>query len=1213
MALQSGNILIVKSDTMSDTDSGGGNITSEVVVGGESNNIFNDISPLDRTTGALHLRKIFPSVSIQTLDTYFGAHTIISKIPEDTQVGVCLFDTSDWHDRRVAASNRIAGYFAKGTDYPGFLYGTAWAGSKTINVFQSTTAPLPLVGDVMILTQGSESQYIRVSELESSIQTFTVGTVTFQRNIVTITITNSLEFDFIGAAISNQDDISPPTLISETIVADSAKYYSARPLDAVVAIGDSQVKADTLFTQLVPNTLIETAKVDQDPSGNVISNYSASDDSFSYTTSTTFQTGVVYSLGGAVASTTLEIITTLGNITDSGGSVLHNGIVIGSINYNTGTITFSSQSPSFYNSKTIGFKPAAPIVNVAASTSTPVTVANRGQIFTKSINETIGKGSAVVSFRSLDNWYELTDNSSGGLVSNGVGSGTIDYDTGIFSVNLAELPDVDSEIIWSWGSPVAVEQVSTTALDYTDTQSFSNTIDDGFVAIVELPNVDNMNVSSLTVSWTYSGSKTLTTDTAGNFSGDATGKVIRTGDGYVLNISFDVLPSIGTELTVAYDTHSATSTAVDYPSTKQGDGTLDFTIPGAPLEPGSVYINWSVNTFDHQDPYTKTLNDGKIVNVGYRDDGLGGFVNFLNTAIPNFTINYTTGAVTIDPIGKVEVATIEDTDGIFSLTSDFVEVRPTLGDTQVYARAVTTTAVSTDGTTYPVNTLQFVGNGDGRAMDIVGGSVRFTHVSSTYHTHGYVVSNSSNVAVGSINKENSVVTMNSWTVGLANGPITLSSMLTVTDTVLPATPTLAATYNGVSEFTFKIDGAPLKSQSLEITIPYQTTTATSSQVSYPVGYSGVIQPRLVTLPITRVDQSLAFTADANGVLTSLNTGTGTAVGTGTVNIDTGIVKVYVEDLSGDPVFFDPSALRYTVSTKRYIPIDGDLLGIDHVRLPENGRVPAFAIGDVVVLHNTRELTESPAQGATTDTGQLFLSKVSVVDSTGTTLQSTQYSVDLDTGIITWTNLTGVINPLTINYSIEDLSTLSDIQIDGTLDFTTPVKHDYPIANSLVSNALIHGDMFANVSNPFDQNTWTGTWSDDIIGSTTLGEFNNTQYPISVNNQDCIEERWLIQFTSSATINVIGENSGQVLTGQSIGNPDGTIAPINPATGYPYFTIDNHSFGGGWSSGNVIRFNTHAANAPVWIIQSVNQGAASTTDDDALRFCIEVRGARNTVV
>ncbi|WP_292363024.1 hypothetical protein, partial [Methylophaga sp. UBA1464] len=203
------------------------------------------------------------------------------------------------------------------------------------------------------------------------------------------------------------------------------------------------------------------------------------------------------------------------------------------------------------------------------------------------------------------------------------------------------------------------------------------------------------------------------------------------------------------------------------------------------------------------------------------------------------------------------------------------------------------------------------------------------------------------------------------------------------------------------------------------------------------------------------------------------------------------------------------------------------------------------------------------------------------------------------------DLSGVSQPLTITDRIEDMAVLTDVQITGRLGLSQPLTHDYELGETLVSNAIVYGDMFARTSVPFDQQTWTGVWSDQRIGSDTVGQYNNGQYPIEVDNASAIQERWALIFTSANTVNVVGENVGQILSAVSISSD---ISPINPNTSQPYFTLPSEGWGAGWSSGNVLRFNTIAANAPVWIIQSIAQGEAT---DDNYTFCLEIRGDIDT--
>lgn len=1208
MALQKGNILILESDTMNDTDAGGGNITNTSIIGGESNNFFNDISPLARTTGALNVRKVFPAVSIRSTDVFYGAHTIISKIPKDEQVNVTLFNGNDWHDRRDSAIDRIAGHFGKGIDYPGFLYGTAYAGSKTFNIFQSVDVDVPIIGEVLILSSGEEEQYVRISQIESFIRTFTVGDTTFTRKIVTITISDNLNMDFIGSAISDQDDIVVTTTINKTIVSDSAKYYSTRPLDRAIVAGDVEIKADDLFTQLVPNTLIESAFTDLNPALTTTTVYPV-DNPVSFNTSTSMVPGTLFGVGQAIASGTLVIETGSGDITDEGGSILFNGVAIGSVNYTTGVITFGPESQNFSGTKGVSYNPAVAIRLAAYTDSTEINIANRGEVFTYATFQPIGKGSARVFFRSIDSWYTLFDDGGGNLFAENTanGVGTIDYDTGTFSINLGELPDIGSHIIWAWGNAPAVEVVSSQPLAYDQPTDYGTAVP-GLAVNIPIPE-ENVDLSSIAITWSFLGSKAATVSTTGTVSGDASGRVYKTTTGWMLSLIPLVLPSLGTNFTVNYDTGTATEVEVTINQVNPLP-VVTYQLPDFPIEPGTATAYFQSNTFDHMDAFTQQHATGTLIGTTYYDDGLGGFKDNYDNTIPNCTIDYATGEVNLE---------IKHALRVLNYTVDNSQLVPTYTDIitlpkngTVRIRANTTTPESVGSVIHSVGQMKFFANGDARAMDILEDSLTFNIGSDRYLADGYSVTLDSTV-VGSINRLNGEVSLTSWSAGSGNQTINVVTLLEVVETAVPLTISEDASDFATGRSVFRVDASSIKSQSFQMEVPYTiVTTGTTSTRTYNISTFGELNQQVVIIPTTYTTGFMTVRSDVDGNLLgtfdpSDTVNTGVDVNVGSINYETSTI---IFEPAG--ITFDPSKAVYSATSRRFIPIDSDILGIDHVRLPENGRVPCFAVGDVVVIHNTTDIDLTPTTGDTTQLAETNLAKVEAVDSSGATLLSTQYVVDLVNGVVSWTNLTGVILPITVSYTIEDLSVLSDVQIDGTLGLTIGTTHDYPVQDTLVSNALLHGDMFANVSNPFDQQTWTGEWSNEQIGSATLGEFNNTLYPIAVTNTDCIEEEWLLQFVSSALINVIGRNTGQILTGVGISNTEGSIAPINPATGFPYFTISNKAFGGGWSSGNAIRFNTHSANAPIWVIQSVNQGAATNTDEDSLGFCIDLRGARNSI-
>lgn len=302
-----------------------------------------------------------------------------------------------------------------------------------------------------------------------------------------------------------------------------------------------------------------------------------------------------------------------------------------------------------------------------------------------------------------------------------------------------------------------------------------------------------------------------------------------------------------------------------------------------------------------------------------------------------------------------------------------------------------------------------------------------------------------------------------------------------------------------------------------------------------------------------------------------------------------------------PRYVYADTIFYNTVAYTYLPLSATILGLDSVRLPSDGRVQVYAPSDVVVVLNDQTSVGTFTSAGTLDLGRVRLAKLTVRDAAGNALDTSKYSANLDTGIITWGDLNGISQPITIVDRIEDMAVLSDVQITGQLSLSQPLTHDFPQEGTLVSNAVVYGTIYARTSVPFDQQTWTNVWSDVVIGNSVAAQYNNTQYPIVVNNASCIAESWICQFTSSTAFNVIGKNVGQIVTGGSTATE---TAPINPNTGEPYFTIPAAGWGGGWASGNVLRFNTYSANVPVWVIQAIAQGEA--TDDD-YTLSLELRG------
>ncbi|NCC26278.1 MAG: hypothetical protein EOM25_13955 [Deltaproteobacteria bacterium] len=367
------------------------------------------------------------------------------------------------------------------------------------------------------------------------------------------------------------------------------------------------------------------------------------------------------------------------------------------------------------------------------------------------------------------------------------------------------------------------------------------------------------------------------------------------------------------------------------------------------------------------------------------------------------------------------------------------------------------------------------------------------------------------------------------------------------------------------------------------------------------------------------------TADVDGVIS----GTGVE---GHVNASTGVVTVHFgEWVDGEDwteaSWYDPSleneagqvfrplpvladTVKYNCVVYSYLPLDADLIGLDPVRLPQDGRVPVFRKGDIAVVHHTDiDVLPNPlTAGHTATLSRGALSWVDLHDKNGLWVPSAGlYTVDLAAGTMAFADplpdLAAYEQPFQVRHRREDMVLLGDVSINGTISAVAPLTHDYPADESLVSTVLPIGDLQAGTENEFTQATWTSVWSDSRVGSGTTAQFNLVQYPVEVTNKGAIGERWAVIFTGSDAFNIVGETVGIIATGYTSQD----MAPVNPATGVPYFFLDHRGWGTGWSSGNVLRFNTRAAHYPVWVVRTTLQGPETEAEDS---FTIQIRGDAN---
>lgn len=1129
MPVLSGDIRMMSSERLTDNEDGGGRITGEIITDGASNNLFPDVSDLDRVYGRVNLRKSFLSVATDDTDLYYGSHIILTERPADPKIGVTLFSTDSATDERDDAQIRLESYVVRGPESEYILMGDQLTGQRMITCYGHKSSPAPEVGDVYVLSveaagSVSQYQYVRLTAVDYTDRVFNHDTHgEYTRRVFTLEISDALRETYRGSeATYLTSNHNSPTRLRRTQVADASRYYGIAQLDEPISVGDLSFKTDTIYSQLVPSATTETSITDVKTSGE--------NEVFIPTQSTAYNGSISMSSGKNVLNLSTAFMPGTLNIygiyTDTQeGELLYNGANAGNVDHKTGTITVNSSVIS--GGPSITYIPAAVISVVAHSLAEKITLANRGFNYVNNLQPLPAPGTLAIDYMAAGRWYRLQDNGSGELSDGAGGSGTVNSQTGSTVITLGALPDTNSSLIYSWGSAVHFQQHSG-SVDVTPSE-FRYTIPEG-----------ELQRGTVTISWPVNGSTVTVTDNGkGELHGDCEGEVdYTTGE---VRFRPLVLPDAGAVITLDFDYAERGEQSHTYSFAVSSENDLVFTLPDLPLKPGTVSIMLTDDFIDH--PW-KNGGQPFAHSVSAIDDAEGNISGGTTRMQFTGTVDYITGQIALVVTRWADYAW----DG-----SSWHRTPATSFGGIVHVR------YTDDATTLtPLPGSQTFNAGD-IILDLtpdtinatIPGSVDFTWSGARFKDRdGSVYRVSDELTVGTIDYNTGIATLQTYSAG--NNSVSINSLLT--------------TYGEwhTQRLFFRTPGAPLRPASLYIRA-------------------------------TALDGSLiTATSNANGEII----GDGVS---GSVIYDTGIVDVQFDQ----PVF--PNTARFNCVVYSTLPLDADILGLDPVRLPVDGRVPIFRDGNVVVIHHTGTTTlpGSLNAGQALQLDAIRITEATVADADGTAVPEAFYTLDLTAGTIELANpldLSAYTQPLTVEHRIEDMVLITDVQINGQIQAVNQISHDYP-AGALVSSALIVGDVQARVANVYDQQTWTGAWSDNLIGDETSAEFNDTTYPITVTNRGAITERWALVFTGTTSFKVVGESVGEI----AIGDTSNPLNPINPNTHVPYFQLNPLGFGNGWAAGRVLRFNTVGASHPMWLARTTLQGAAQGDSDS---FRIQIRGNAN---
>src|SRR3990167_5069127 len=407
MTILSSDIRLLESERMTDTTDGGGRRTSRVIPDGVAGNIFPKVSRVDSVYGRVNLRKIYPHINTANLDVYAGAHFVITDAPDNDRISVLAFSTGSDFDLRAAARDRIESYVIAGPESRMTLYGRQLKEAQAILAYQREEEPLPEIGDVYAISNEvggvtTAQQFVRVQDVTHEVRTFQDDSSNeYRRRVVTLKIGSRLRHEFAG-------------------IPSPSRFASV-----------SASAAGRLGTPIVPTTQRETALSLASVAGAAFgldcATVAVNEPTYSRATGAT---NFVYRTALPIKPGTL-VISDGYLSTDNGAGVMvvnapNNGY-IGTVDYESGTLSLTARNPGNYPPMAISYVPQAYVSQAAHTHDIPVTLATRGTVYAVPLLPLPAPGTLIVDFRALGKWYRLRDNGAGELVGGDAqyGTGTV--------------------------------------------------------------------------------------------------------------------------------------------------------------------------------------------------------------------------------------------------------------------------------------------------------------------------------------------------------------------------------------------------------------------------------------------------------------------------------------------------------------------------------------------------------------------------------------------------------------------------------------------------------------------------------------------------------------------------------------------------------------------------------------------------------------------
>lgn len=1198
MTILASDIKLRASKVMADVPEGGGGPSARVIGWNESNTIFDDVDSIALTTGNVSIRQLHMHVDTPNTSRLLGAHVFVGLRPNDPHADITLAACEPFATRSQI-SRAIADYLIPASLWNGFLLNNHVQGQRNIQIAQRIGTAPPTVGRTLVLVKDEGlptevMQYVRVIKVDVEERDYLDEHLqygTYKIQVVTCELQNGLAHAFPGTDANRQ--LKPgtgKTIIRDTTEADAANYYGASTLKAPASVGDLSLRVDSVYSQLVPSSATQVPALDQRPAAQRLLTLATAPRLIEVPATPHARRikigqenrgmSYVFSLTpppepGSITVTWVG----LGNryqITDDGQGEL-SGQGVGTVVYATGSLSVTlPELPDVGSAVVVTWGERVAYTN-RSSQGAQVRPPEYSFVLDGDANDQgmVEPGSLSIGYTSGGTIYTAPASSSG--VFSGDGSGRVDHPSRCVFFRPAHMPDAGSQLLCTY--QLSSQQTEIIPAPTPDAGGYIT------LSLAQQPAAGTVQVQWATaqeVSHTSGGHMSARSYAKNNASaasaiasrqiarpidslrsdvqavvGSASSGAVESGISVGLPFSNAGVPMVRTASTSATDASSTYTT-----ESAQASTTRLITLNSI-TDNGSGAFGFGMGTVDYtgQQLNLRVVTYGRSTTSYKSDHERAHEFNRVVTNTAGDPVSSSTSG-TVNRGGEYGSAAVGDQ--MLAGSSVVVKYRTGAAVPVSASMAYTPPEVLIDLCPYTTDR-------------IVPGSVRFSWMGEVYEDFEGVLyrgrsASSLGIASGHVDYAAGVATMTDYVVG-GNGPgdFTLLSLWTQKGAWRTASAFFMTSASPIAPGQITITATDVAGDLIEIGCDLH------GNLSGPHAHGRIeFQSGLAELQFGDfvLDSALSAAEKSEWWYDPADVGT----------VEPG--KIW------RPWPVDPASLRYNAVSNFYLPIDPQIIGLDPVRLPQNGRVPIHRKGRITVIgHNDTVAPATYAAGQTIDLGRTRLSHVWLTDANGALITS-GYTHDLDAGTIHVDDVSGWAQPVGIEHRVQDMFLCTDVQIDGTIGCNLPLSHAYPVG-SVVSSVLVFGTTFARVAQLVDRHNWDGiTWADNPPGNPAVATYNDAAHPIVVDNAGALTQRFAIRFLTSSTYELLGEHLGTIAAG-NVNTDFAPPNPFNPAA--QLMQIDDAGWGGGWVPGNVAFVHTVGAMQSFACIRCIQPNTPTSVD------------------